>query len=162
MIRHFIFFCVLALSIASALASPLPREMPFMVALAGFFLFPFRAAVAYAAVAGALMDIFSPVKGLSAFAYVVGIAIAALLHQTMLTNRSVLAFMILASIANISVFAVKAAGMIIFSMALHEVDALMLFSLDSMERLMWSFALNVAMAAILYAILRACSRTHRL
>lgn len=162
MIRHFIFFCVLALSVAFALASPLPREMPFMVALAGFFIFPFRAALVYATIAGALMDVFSPVKGLSALAYAVGITVAALLHRTMLTNRSVLAFVILTSIASISVFAVKTAGMMIFSLALPEIDVLMLFSLDSMARLMWSFVLNAAMAAILYAILRACSRAHRL
>lgn len=136
------------------LASPLPRETPFIVALAGFFSLPFRGAILFAVIAGAIVDIFSPVKGLSALAYALGIGTAAILHRHMLTNRSLFAFVLLALISSTVVFAVKAIGITVISLFGLGDWAHSFFSIDTAIRVFRSAGLNIIMFIILYGILR--------
>lgn len=154
MMRYFVLSCALVFFLALTLASSLPRETPFIVALAGFFALPLRGALLFAIIAGALVDVFSPIKGLSALAYALGIGTAALLHRHMLTNHSLLAFVLLAFISSGAVFAVKAIGMTVVSLLGADAGARSIFSIDAAFRIFRSAGLNLIMFIVLYGILR--------
>ncbi|MEK7122468.1 MAG: hypothetical protein AAB855_01280 [Patescibacteria group bacterium] len=102
-----LFFIFVLASIPLTLASPLPREVPFFIAFVSLWMIPRSGSIGLALIAGVLVDLFSPIKGLSAILYPLVLLLIIHLEQTVLVHRSLPAFLVLASIAWLCIVAIK-------------------------------------------------------
>ena len=103
----FLFACAQLISIPFMLASPLPRETPFFIAVLALFMLPTRHCIVLAVAAGAAVDLFSPIKGLSAITYPIGILIVSQLSRSLLAYRSLFAYVLLAFCGGLVVLVLK-------------------------------------------------------
>lgn len=95
------------LSLPLTLASPLPRDLPFFVVFGGFWLIPRSQSMMLVVIAGLLVDLFSPVKGLAALSYPLALLLVAYCERTLLVQRSLFVFLILALSAWVCVEVVR-------------------------------------------------------
>lgn len=93
--KYFWFLFLLAVSCVLSLRSFLPIETPFFVVFASLSFFSRGMTAFFLILAGVCLDIFSPIKGLSLIGYGAGIGVCIALSHTLITNRSLPAFLIL-------------------------------------------------------------------
>ncbi len=94
--RSFVTLLVLLVfSLGIQVNSHVPAELPFVVIFGLMFLCPVRQVLLLAAVTGCALDLFSPIKGLSFFSYMLAVTVCFLLGRHLLTNRSLPVFLVM-------------------------------------------------------------------
>ena len=151
-------FILLALfaSVITTVASPLPREVPFFIVAAASFVLPRNHALLLALCAGILVDFFSPIKGVSACIYPAGVFFAQMTQRHLLTNRSLLAFVLLLFVSGF--FVVFAKYLVTFLDQMIRIGSgHELLSRDLLERYLRAGMLNILTFMILYPIVSKVS-----
>ncbi|MBI4599996.1 hypothetical protein HY732_03670 [Candidatus Uhrbacteria bacterium] len=111
-----ILFLLLAASVIVAVASSVSGEIPFLFLFALLFLLPTRHVLLAALAVGFFLDMFSPVKGLSLFSYLLGIAACFALSRHLLTSRSLMAYLVLGMLGWLAVVLSKWLLFVLFSL----------------------------------------------
>lgn len=138
-------FTLVVLSFPLMLASPLPRDLPFFVVFAGFWTIPRSQSMLLAVIAGALVDLFSPMKGLGALTYPLTLLLVAYLERTLLAQRSLLAFLIVALSAWVCIELLR----IVLSGVL-----LMVLTPDTARVYAKAALLNILLLIVMYAVFK--------
>lgn len=117
--KFVVLLALVLLSLPLTLASILPRDLPFFVVFGGFWLIPRSQSMVLVILAGLLVDLFSPIKGLAVLSYPLALFIVAYCERTLLVQRSFFVFLILALSAWVCVEVVRivlsGAFMVIFA-----------------------------------------------
>lgn len=156
--KSLLFAFTIVVSVVLTLASPLPREAPLFIVLLAFTVVPYRESMAIALGAGFLVDLFSPVAGLSVIAYPVAIMGVSFLTRQIFSHRSLLGFLILTLFAGVTVFVIKSVGFLLMTtVAGGDLFSLLELFFDSRGLFARAFATNVVYGVVLYGILSAVS-----
>jgi|GEM_PF-2190214 len=148
-----VFFFLFAASVILDTSTSIPSETSFLVLLVMMFVFPFRTVSIVALVIGAMLDLFSPVKGLSLLSYLSGIWVCYFLSRHLLTNRSFAAFFILGLTGWIVVACIK--FLIFFAVVFMTNHAALstLFSIQTGWRFARAFGVTVVVLLSLYPLI---------
>lgn len=148
----FVFLFLLVVSLGISINSSVPGEAPFLVLFACMFALPFRHVMVITAVVAGILDLFSPIKGLSLVSYTVGMIVCFFLSRHLLTNRSLPAFFVL-GLSGWSVLIVcKWLLFILISLGTGATGVALIFSSDSASRLIQGFLTACALLVALYPL----------
>lgn len=146
------FLFLLIVSLGISINSPVPVEAPFIVLFACMFALPFRAVIVIAAVVASILDLFSPIKGLSLVSYTAGMMVCFFLSRHLLTNRSLPAFFVLGLSGWFVLIACKWLLFVLISLGTGATGVALIFSFDSLGRLVQGFLTACALLVTLYPL----------
>ncbi len=147
-----VFLFLLVVSLGISINSSVPMEAPFLVLFACMFALPFRYVIVITAVVAGILDIFSPIKGLSLVSYAVGIIVCFFLSRHLLTNRSLPAFFVLGLSGWFVLIVCKWLLFVLISFGVGATGIAMIFSFDSFGRLLQGFLTACALLVALFPL----------
>lgn len=148
--KFFWFIFLLTISCILSLRSFLPIETPFFVVFASLSFFSRSVTVFLLVLTGLFLDIFSPIKGLSLIGYAVGIGVSITLSHTLITNRSLPAFLILGFSGWIAVVLVKTFIVVGVDVFMYGHSLTTLLGPVFLIRLLQSLLINIFFLSILF------------